>query len=159
MAAFLRPRASRTTCRCTRDPLMLNVLLQRCGLGMRIALADVICTACHSRRRWHSLARTALAKHAAISCQKIVRQPSGGKYARPRRRRVACTSRGDFWTAAAGSSARMSCSCTVVSVELRREALAGPGARCRSSDGPKRCGYRFSIGLRSLKAIGQPQSS
>ena len=47
---------------------MQNVLLQRCSLGMRIDLADVICTACHSRRRWHSLAATALAKHAAISC-------------------------------------------------------------------------------------------
>ena len=93
------PRASRTTCRCTRDPLMLYVLLQRCGLGTRINLADVICTACHSRRRWHSLARTALAKHAAISCRQVVRHPPGGKSARPRRRRVTCTSRGDFWTA------------------------------------------------------------
>ena len=99
MAAFFAASRSRTSCRCTRDSLMLNVLLQRCGLGMRIDLADVICTACHSRRRWHSLARTALAKHAAISCRQVVRHPPGGKSARPRRRRVAYTSRGDSWTA------------------------------------------------------------
>ena len=126
-------------------PGTLTVLLQCCSLGMRIAFAEVISAARHIRRRWHSLAVTPLAKHAAISCRVSVRHPSGGKTARPRRRRDAYTSRGDLRHCSAGSSARMSCSCTVVSGELRRVALAGLGARCRSSGGPERCGYRLSI--------------